>query len=801
MQLTDRTLADLGFAEISRALVTRCSTEPGKQRASALQVLPDGEAARRSLAAVEEARGLIEENDFSLPLGGIGDLVSAVERAAKGAALEPRELIAAAQMLFAFIRLKEALESRFERAPLLGAIAQRLPELERLAARIDRCFEPTGEIADRASAALSEARARARALHQSIKGKIERLLQDEKFLPNLREPYFSLRSGRYVLPIIAAHRAEVPGIVHNASQSGQTLFVEPELLISQGNDLAIAESVVLDEERRILLELSGALGAEAEDILEGLRAAGELDFYEGAARLAIELDAAAPNLDADAGPLVLSDLRHPLLLLRGRQVVANDLAVEGSVRALIISGPNAGGKTATLTAVGLCALMLRAGLPIPASAASRLPLYRSIHTVIGDSQDLAHDLSTFSGHVEQLKEITHHAGAGSLVLIDEIAADTNPREGAALAIAVLEDLLARGAVVLVTTHLEELKALSHGDGRFMNARVGFDPARLAPTYRLQLGATGASSAIDIAARVGLPPQICERARELALGAAGPFSKALTALEEERRRASVEIETARGAAAAAEADRARLAEEHKTLERWQAEEELRHRERITAELKAVADEARELVAKLREQQSIEAAARLQQQISERFRQEQARVEEVRGRVAASEPGEGAPDLRVGGWVRHARLGKDMEILELSGEQALVAAGPLKMRVATSELRSATGPRPSSQFAGRAEASRAAARRAERAGPAEWASSEERCDVRGLRQEDALREVELFLDRLARSEDEHALIIHGHGTGALKQAIREYLETSPYVRMYRPGTSEEGGDGVTIVGLRG
>src|SRR5262249_35061564 len=283
--------------------------------------------------------------------------------------------------------------------PLLGAIAQRLPELERLAARIDRCFEPTGEVADRASAALREARARARALHQSIKGKIERLLQDEKFLPNLREAYFSLRSGRYVLPIIAAHRAEVPGIVHNASQSGQTLFVEPESLISQGNDLAIAESVVLDEERRILLELSGALGAEAEDILEGLRAAGELDFYEGAARLAIELDAAAPNLESDAGPLALSDLRHPLLLLRGRQVVANDLAVEDSVRALIISGPNAGGKTATLTAVVLCALMLRAGLPIPASATSRLPLYRSIHTVIGDSQDLAHDLSTFSGHV------------------------------------------------------------------------------------------------------------------------------------------------------------------------------------------------------------------------------------------------------------------------------------------------------------------------------------------------------------------------------------------------------------------
>src|SRR5215472_15132209 len=799
MQLIDRTLADLGFAEISRALVTRCSTEPGKQRASALQVLPDVEAARRSLAAIEEARGLLEEDDFSLPLGGIDDLVSAVERAAKGAALEPRELVAAAQMLFAFIRLKEALESRFERAPLLGAIAQRLPELERLAARIDRCFDPTGEIADRASAALSEARARARALHQSIKGKIERLLQDEKFLPNLREPYFSLRSGRYVLPIIAAHRAEVPGIVHNASQSGQTLFVEPELLISQGNDLAIAESVVLDEERRILLELSGEVGGASDLILRGLEAAGQLDFFEAAARLGIDLEAAAPVLEAQGGPLVLSDLRHPLLLLRGKRVVANDLSVEGQVRTLVISGPNAGGKTATLTAVGLCALMLRAGLAIPAASSSRVPLYRSIHSIVGDSQDLSHDLSTFSAHVEQLRDIAQAAAPGSLVLIDEIAADTNPREGAALAIAVLEELIARGAVVLVTTHLEELKSLAHADGRFMNARAGFDPVRLAPTYRLQLGAAGASSAIDIAARVGLPQSVCDRARELALGAAGPFSKALTALEEGRR-ASEEVQTARDAAAAAGAERAELARERIELARNRAEEELRHRERLASELKAAADEARQLLAKLREQESAAAAAQMQQQISERFRQAEIAAEEARRQVARSNPEEGAPDLRVGGWVRHARLGKEMEILELLEDEALVAAGPLKMRVPLSELRAAKARPPKTQFGGGGESIGKAVRRAEQAAAAEWTLGERRCDVRGLRLEDALREVDVFLDRLSRSEEEQALIIHGHGTGALKRAIRDYLDSSPYVRMYRPGASEEGGDGVTVVGLR-
>jgi DNA mismatch repair protein MutS2 len=800
LQIAERTLTDLGLAEIARAIGSRCRTEPGKQRALSLGLLDGAEAVRRSLTRISEARVLFREDDFSLPLGGIADLASPVERAAKGAALDPRELIAIAQVLFAFIRVREALEARFERAPLLGAIGQSLPELERVGTHIDRSFEPTGEISDRASADLREARARARSLHRSIKEKIERLLGDEKFAPNLREPYFTLRSGRYVLPIIAAHRGEVPGIVHNASQSGQTLFVEPESLIGQGNDLAIAESVVLDEERRILLQLSAEVGAVADQILKGLEAAGKLDFAEGAARLAGDLDAAAPLLEAEDGPLVLSDLRHPLLLLRGRLVVANDLAVEKDVRALVISGPNAGGKTATLTAVGLCALMLRAGLPIPAAASSRLPLYRSIHTIVGDSQDLSHDLSTFSAHVEQLKEIARAAGPGSLVLIDEIAADTNPREGAALAIAVLEDLIARGALVLVTTHLEELKALPHADSRFMNGRVGFDPVRLAPTYRLQLGAAGASSAIDIAARVGLPQSVCERARELVMGSAGPFSKALSALEEERRRAGEEAEKARTAAEAAESERASLAQQRRELERQRDEAELRHRERMASELRAAAAEIRDLLAKLREEKSIETAARAQRQLTDRAKEEQAKAEEARGRITSAGPEEVVPDLRVGGRVRHARLGSEMEILELFEDEALVAAGPIKMRVPLSELRAATGRKPAPQFGGRAEAVRSFLRKAEQAAPAEWTSAERRCDVRGLRLEDALREVERFLDRLARSDEQEALIIHGHGTGALKHSIREYLASSPYVRMYRPGASEEGGDGVTVVGLR-
>src|SRR5262249_54672284 len=339
---------------------------------------------------------------LSLPLGGVGEIRGAVERAEKGGLLEPRELVATARTLFAFARTREALSERSPAAPLLATVAERLPDLEKLAARIDHCFETDGEVSERASPALKDPRDRIRGLHRAIKTRLDALLRDERFLVNLREGYYTLRNNRYVVPVLAQARAEVPGIVHNASQSGQTLFVEPESLVGIGNDLAIAQSLALEEERRVLQELSDAVGRESARILEGVEAAAELDEAEAAAQLGADLDAATPvGEDAD-GSLVLLKLRHPLLVLRGREVVANDVRLSDEVRALVVSGPNAGGKTVTLTAVGLCAVLLRAGLQIPAAPGSQLPLFSSVHSAVGDAQDLAQDLSTFSAHVREL---------------------------------------------------------------------------------------------------------------------------------------------------------------------------------------------------------------------------------------------------------------------------------------------------------------------------------------------------------------------------------------------------------------
>jgi DNA mismatch repair protein MutS2 len=600
-----------------------------------------------------------------------------------------------------------------------------------------------------------------------------------------------------VVPVLAQARAEVPGIVHNASQSGQTLFVEPESLVGIGNDLAIAQSVALEEERRVLQELSDAVGRESARLLEGVDAAAELDEAEAAAQLGADLDASTPVVEDADGPLVLLQLRHPLLVLRGREVVANDVRLTDGVRALVVSGPNAGGKTVTLTAVGLCGVLLRAGLQIPAAGGSQLPLFTSVHSAVGDAQDLAQDLSTFSAHVRELKRILESAGPGALALIDEIAADTDPREGAALAIAVLEELIGRGVRVLVTTHLEELKALTHVDGRFLNARVGFDRKRMVPTYKLQLGAAGTSSALTSPPGWG--------SRPTSWTGPGTWSAAGARCPRRsppRRRSgalSEELERARAATAAAEASaRALVAERSEFAEQRRAEESA-HAERLRLESERALAEVSSQLAELRQQGSVERAEAARAVLAAQAEAARARAEAlVRESTGASLPP--APDtLRVGDLVHHLGLRRDVTVLELDGDEVLASAGALKMRVPRAELAGARDEKPASRFPS-ADRGRASLDRATEAAPRALEAPALRVDVRGLRADEAVREVESFLDLAFRNGDPGVLVLHGHGTGALKQAVREYLEDSPYVRMYRPGESHEGGDGVTVVGLR-
>lgn len=799
MQVTASTLSALGFDEVKGALAARCRTEVGRQRALARPFLDSREEVLAAFALVDEAQKLKDE-PMSLPIGGLVDVRPALERAEKGGLVEPKDLIAVCQSLFAFERAHEVLAERRERFPGLAQLGERLPVLSRLATRLDRSFEASGEISDRASPELKEARDHTRALHRRIRTRLDELLRDEKFGTNLREPYYSVRHDRYVVPVLSSHQREVAGIVHNASQSGQTLFIEPTELVGLGNELAIAQSIVLEEERRVLVELSALVGREAGAIAGGVEASARLDELEALAALANQLGAVAPSVEPADGPVVLKGLRHPRLLLRGGEIIANDVELLDA-RALVVSGPNAGGKTVTLTGVGLCALMVRAALPVPCDPGSRMPLFNEVHSAVGDQQDLQQGLSTFSGHVARLKEIIATARTGSLVLIDEIAADTDPREGAAIATAVLEELLGRGAVVMVTTHLEELKALAHLDARFVNARVGFDARRMAPTYRLQLGFAGASSAIEIARRVGLPEPICARATDLALNTGGALSKALAAAEEERRRLTEERDATAARLLEAQALKAASESELEALQERRQREELRFREALRAELEFARAQLRQLVERLehdRSDKAVKAAASAGAELTQRINEQVQAERGLRAELKGEAPELGVLELKPKARARHKSLDAEVEILEVNGDSATVAMGSLKMRVNVAEL----GP---STKAKAKEPERVMHKKEARLENAQKASAQPltlaspTLDVRGQRAEDALRQVEQFLDRAARAGDEAVIVIHGHGTGALKRELREYFARTPYAKAHRPGDATEGGDGVTVVVL--
>lgn len=789
--INDKALRELGWAQLCAELAGRARTPMGREKCAALLPGDDPDAARARLLRIEEARGL-RRFDRELPLADALDVRPSLQRAQREGALEPGELVQIARLIRATESARRFCFSQADRAPLHFELAQTLSELSPLASELERAFDAAGKLVDTASALLAELRERARGLHRAIKARIEELLGDEGIVPMLRDTYYSVRGDRYVLPVLAEHKSHLPGIVHNASNSGQTLFVEPQQLVELGNQLTIAEAGALEEEQRILAELSGAVGRRAAELSRDVETLAVLDEAAAGARLADDLDAGAPAVGAWNDGFDLRRARHPLLLLRrrGGQVVANDIALPAPASALVVSGPNAGGKTVTITAVGLFALMARAGLPLSAEAGSRIPFYRTVYTAIGDEGDLARDLSTFTAHLTALKWILEAAGPGTLVLIDEIAADTDPREGAAIAVAALEKLVAAGAQVLITTHLEELKALALADKRFAPASVGFDLATLAPTYALELGKVGASSAVEIARRVGISEEVCARAREILGGGTSAVSQAVELLERERAAAAQARRELEAARAAVQSEKAQLAGERERLRELERATRAGAREELVADLRQRRAQVAQLVAQL------QAAPTMAQAVEAERAVERAIAEEDREEAPA--PAAEATPLAPGDRVRHLRLGTEGVVIEVAGDQATVQMGIMKTKVPLDELAPSQRPAASAGFRRTREEKmqRAAGARAQ---PLEVTAP--RLDLRGERVDEALRALDVELDRCLRAGEETLHVLHGHGSGALKAAVREHLQRSPYVARARPAEQHEGGDGVTVATLRG
>ena len=820
--IAEKTLADLGWPTLVEHWAGRCATTRGAAAVRAATFFDDPEAARARVAEIAEARHLASL-DAALPMGGILDVAAAVARTRKAAALDAAELVAVARSGQSLGRVRTHLRKHAEVAPRLAAIAAVIPDLGHVYHPILDAFDPDGRLVDHASPALGSLRKAVAALTAQLDRRMEELVNDPRYAPLLQDTYYTQRDDRYVLPIRTDGKGFVKGIVHGTSQSGQTIFIEPEEIVDLNNRKKLAECEVADEERRIFARLSGWVAEEADGFDAALAAAETLDVIAAAAVLAEDLIAAAPIID-DAPRIALLHARHPLMLLAGRRCVANDVTVvAGGV--LLVSGPNAGGKTVALKTTGLCALMTRFGLHLPAESGSVMGWFTGVRSDIGDAQSLEANLSTFTGHVAELREYLADGGPGTLILVDEIAVGTDPEQGAALAQAVLEALAARGVTAIVTTHYERLKALGASDPRFANASVGFDMEKLEPTFKLHLGVPGSSGALVVARRMGLPGEVVERAAAI-LGDTGmSVEHLLASVAEQRRRLEQERAAQLDEIEALEAERIAL-----RLDREQQRARVdREQRRLHGEAVGALREARAEIDAVRAELRRKAAA--EQASLDDIRRARRTLVEAGARVARHEPKTPAPpgrpardgELRPGVPVLIPGLGGRGEIArEPERGKVEIRVGSMHMTVDVADVlidhhRSlrrpdARDPRDAREHDARAsraprdEASGAPAGpdvalvdgAADGRAPARTPGTT--LDVRGQRVDEALGNLDRWLDEALLLGHDAVFVIHGHGTGALRTAVRERPHGHAAVKRHRAGEPGEGGDGVTVNLLR-
>ncbi len=794
----------LELASLFAALSARVQTPLGKQCLDALQPCARHRDAAERMHLSAEARHLLDQL-VPAPVWGAEDVGPSLEQGEKGLMLEGPALRAIARTMQAGTRLRAHLLEHETIAPRLYGWAASLVDLSRPASEILRCFDSEGQLADDASPDIGPLRRKVRRLRENISERIVELQRALEKKDYLQEAYFTIRADRYVLPIKASYKNAVEGIVHDASGTGQTVFIEPQAVVDLGNRLKIAQSELREEEHRILSELTLLACAEGPEIIEAMRVVGEIDSVFAQARLFNELRCQAIVPEEVPG-FWLVGARHPLLVLQGlerdaedhEEVVANSFALEEGQSALLITGPNTGGKTVAMKTIGMLAMMVRFGFHIPCAEGSRLGWYNRIEVAIGDQQSIAANLSTFAGHVKELVRIVQSAEPGVLVLVDEIAADTDPNQGQALARSVLERLVEQKAHVVVTTHFESLKALPFADGRFRNAGVGFDPERMAPTYRVTLDVPQGSSAFDIARRLGLSADIVQRARSYLGDGTREIerlrtemqkrSASLLAAEEE---AKQEQERARRAIAEAETKVAASAAKV-------AKVEAAARDDLITDIAASREEVRRLVARLQSAEADltprEAMKAANQSADALAKLEKAEREKLPATEAKADAPRRLDSVAIGDWVHVSSLSRDGEVTGLDGKMALLVVGSVKMRAPIKTLLRAKTARPKRKTKKGVKVMSQPPR-----SPGEPVVIMEELDVRGSTSDEVADRIEAFLDYHYRAPTTHIRVIHGHGTGALRAAVREHLERSGYVSTHRPGEKSEGGDGATVASL--
>ncbi len=785
----------LEWNRVLEVLAGQARSAMGAEFCRALPLETDLGAAQLRFQETAEMMALRESSD-PFPSVSFPDVRGAIDRTVKGAPLETHELRDVSIGLGLGVEIARYLGRHRDGSPALSAVAIPLEsffDLHQLKVSIDRSVDAEGNVRESATPELRHLAQRAAGLKQQMRQRLDTILSSKRYAEVLQERYFAQREGRYVVPIKDEMRGRIPGIVHDVSASGATVFLEPRELVDLNNSIKVADLEVQREVRRILQELSAMVAGQAAAVLAGLDALARLDCMAAKAALG-RLVGGQPVALNDRGCIILRQARHPLLVLGRERVVSNDVLFDDTVRVLVISGPNTGGKTVTLKIVGLFALMARAGLPLSCEADSEMALFPEIYADIGDAQDLAKDLSSFSAHMTQMVQLLQQAsprrGAShALVLLDEPVTSTDPAEGAALAEALLLRLAGLGMKVVATTHYNQLKVLAQSKPGFKNASVEFDVGTLSPTYRLQMGIPGGSSAIEIAGRLGMDEAILDHAMGLLNKDDRSLEQVLGELQEKQRR--LNDDTARAAVLRAEAERsakeaAEIAERLRVSER---EERKGTKKKLTDELLRARAQVHGILEEVKRERTLIKAREAKQKLADIETREQPRLADAAATVPVDR-------LRAGDRVELVRLGKTGTVLEApqGKKRVRVRVGDVEMSVAVSSLIGLAGPHEPER-----SAPLAPSRFTPRTSLAE-AEAATVLDLRGKMADEALDATVAALDRAALAGAPLLRIIHGHGTGRLRTVIRDYLKSSPYVAEFRAGERAEGGDGVTIAELQ-
>ena len=775
----------LEFPRVRERLANYTSFPAGRELALGLQPTSDVEWVKLLLRQSAEARRLLSVRpDFHI--GEAYDVSEDVTRAEKGVSLDPLVLLKVLKTLAAARLVRNGLNRLCDDLPALWGIAQDITVLTPTETEIGKCLSPTGEILDAASVRLADLRGSIRDTRRQLQERLSVIVKSKRGQEMLQEQLVTERNGRYVLPVRVESKRELKGIVHDVSNTGATVFIEPLEIIESGNDLRQFEVQERQEIERIIAALSALVGAAAEDIRLNIQILARLDLALAKAYYAEKTGAIEPEIvtGQDGHFLRLVRARHPLL--RGEAVPLNvEIGKDFSV--LIISGPNAGGKTVALKTIGLLVLMAQAGLPVPCADGTVMPVYDEVFADIGDEQSIEQTLSTFSAHISNLARIVKRTTPHSLVLLDELGISTDPGEGAALAQATLMHFVEKGTAVVVTTHYAELKAFAHLNQGLRNASLDFDPLSLMPTYHLSVGVPGSSNALNIASRFGLPEDIVSNARSIMSKGSQEVEAMLLDLAAERKRLgkaqnSIEIEQVRALELSGrlESELSRIREKERDMLR-------EIQDNLNKEIAGLYRSIRQAENELKKQanrEKVERARRALENISQAADQ---RTKELGQRLAAiQEEDISTVRIVVGDSVRLRDMDTVATVLAVDEGQGRLEAqvGDVKLTLRLENVEKLEVPGAGAEV-GRA----AVAPRTMRPAPLEL-------DLRGRRAEMVEAELDIYLNDAFMSHLPEVRIIHGYGTGAVRGVVREALAVHKLVKSFRPGGQGEGGDGVTI-----